>query len=277
MELFRYKADRIPVFLFATLSALDLIVYFTCESVPFLLIWFILTLGPKICICSWNHHHQHLPTFKTTLANRALELLYTFHTGITTNAWVLHHNLGHHVNYLDQTKDESRWARKDGSTMGPIEYTLHLAITGYFVAYSVGKKHPRFQKGFLQMGVISTLIIGAMLWYNWVNTIFVFLLPMLSGYVYTCWHTYWHHAGLHTDDHLEASYNVMDHWYNLVTGNLGYHTAHHMKQGLHWSKLPEFHATIAHNIPRHLYREPSIPFRWIPGRWDREERLAQAA
>lgn len=83
--------------------------------------WLLLVIDPKACICSWNHHHQHLFTFHQGVLNRLLELSYAFHTGITTNAWVLHHVLGHHVNYLDQTKDESAWKRRDGSTMGELK------------------------------------------------------------------------------------------------------------------------------------------------------------
>ncbi|MCB0319781.1 MAG: fatty acid desaturase, partial [Bdellovibrionales bacterium] len=78
------------------------------------------------------------------------------------------------------------------------------------------------------------------------------------------WHTYFHHAGLDTEDHLEASYNIMHKWYNIITGNLGYHTAHHMKQALHWSKLPEYHKSIEDKIPPHLFREPAIPVKWLP-------------
>ena len=78
-----------------------------------------------------------------------MEVVYTFHTGITTNAWVLHHNLGHHLNYLDQEKDESRWKRLDGTTMGVVEYTIMTALTGYTRGYAVGKRYPKFQRPFL--------------------------------------------------------------------------------------------------------------------------------
>ena len=56
-------------------------------------------------------------------------------------------------------------------------------------------------------------------------------------------------SGLDTDDPLEASRNYTGRIRNALTGNLGFHTAHHYRQGLHWSKLPELHATIAHRIP----------------------------
>ena len=88
-------------------------------------------------------------------------------------------------------------------------------------------------------------------------------MPMVVGLYVTSWHTYYHHAGLHTDDHHHASYNVLHKPYNILTGNLGYHTAHHMRMAVHWSKLPELHAQIAKNIPPELYHEPCIPFRWM--------------
>jgi fatty acid desaturase len=215
----------------------------------------VIGLGPKVCICSWNHHHQHLPTFRPVWANRLLELIYALHTGITTNAWVLHHVLGHHLNYLDQKKDESGWKRKDGTTMGVIEYTLTIALTGYTRAYRVGRQHPKFQRSFLTMGTIVFLLLCVLATINWFNALFVFIIPMIHGLLITSWHTYSHHAGLDTDSHFEASYNIMNKWYNTLTGNLGYHTAHHYRQGVHWSLLPELHRKIEHQIPAHLYRE----------------------
>ncbi|MCB0352868.1 MAG: fatty acid desaturase [Bdellovibrionales bacterium] len=264
--MFRYREDRLPVLIIVFLFLLDVTVFFAIQNRWFIVAWFSFSVFPKMAISAWNHHHQHLSTFRNKYLNRALEFVYTLHTGMTTNVWILHHNLGHHVNYLDQTKDESRWKRKDGSKMGMIEYTLVTALTGYTRALQVARKHPRYQSGLFKMGVITLGFLGVLAYYNWFNTVFVFVLPMLGGYLTTCWHTYFHHAGLDTDDHFHASYNITHKWYNILTGNLGYHTAHHMKQGLHWSKLPEFHKEIEAQIPEHLYRLPSVPLRWLPSR-----------
>ena len=208
-------------------------------------------------IGSWNHHHQHVNTFFSTFLNRLLEIIFTFHTGVTTNLWVLHHNLGHHQNYLDQTLDESGWMRKDGSTMGRIEYTLTIAATGYIRGFGVGKRFPKYQSGLVSMGIVNLAILATLVYFNWLNALLIFFIPPFISYLATCWTTYHHHSDLHTDDHLHASHNVMNKWHNLLTGNLGYHTAHHMKQALHWSKLPEYHRTIEEKIPPHLIAEYS--------------------
>jgi fatty acid desaturase len=263
MGIFRYQADRCPTIIIVGLFAFDLLVYALVDSPWYLSFWFVLMLFPKACICSWNHHHQHLPTFKSLILNRMLEIVYALHTGITTNAWVLHHVLGHHINYTDQKKDESGWQRKDGTTMGAVEYTLTIAATGYWRAFQVGRQHPKYQRGFLSATFLVACVLLLLTVQRPLPALFVFWLPMTWGYIATCWHTYYHHAGLDTPNEYEASYNIMHPTYNLCTGNLGYHTAHHVKPGLHWSKLPEFHAEIADKIPPHLYRKPCIPFKWF--------------
>ena len=117
-NIFRYKEDRLPVFIILTLTLIDFILYFTVESIGLLFAYYLLMIIPKSAICAWNHHHQHLFTFRQPYLNRILEFFYALHTGVTTNLWRLHHVLGHHLNFLDQTKDESRWQRKDGVKNG---------------------------------------------------------------------------------------------------------------------------------------------------------------
>lgn len=264
-RLFRYAEDRIPVVLIVLLSLLDGAVFLFVDHRGLVALWMLLALGPKACICSWNHHHQHVPTFRITALNRVLEVLYALHTGISTHAWVLHHNLGHHVHYLDQTQDESAWKDRKGRRMGVLRYTFTIAGTGYWRALKVGLRHRKFLPSFLGGGACTLLLVALLLWVNWFNALMLFVLPMVIGLLVTSWHTYYHHSGLDTADHVEASNNILHRWYNIFTGNLGYHTAHHMKPGLHWSKLPEYHATIAGRIPPQLFVKPCVPFRWLPG------------
>ncbi len=253
--MFKNAADRIPVLIIIAFSILDFSLYFIVDNLYLLGVYFYLMIIPKSQICAWNHHHQHAPTFRFTFLNRILEFFYALHTGVTTNLWVLHHVLGHHQNYLDQKVDQSRWTRKNGTRMGELEYSLMTTATAYYRGFLVGRNHPREMRVFLVYTVLTFTILAALVAYRPGPAIILFILPMIMGLFMTSWATYEHHAGLNTNNLFEASFNNLNKWYNLFTGNLGYHTAHHYKQGLHWSKLPQVHAQIEHNIPEQLKRK----------------------
>ncbi|HKP58099.1 MAG TPA: fatty acid desaturase [Polyangiales bacterium] len=258
MTQFKYPEDRAPVAVAVALTALDLTMYFCVRSPWVLCGYWLLMVIPKGVLCAWNHHHQHVPTFRSTALNRLLELSYALHTGVTTHTWVLHHVLGHHQNFLDQAKDESRWKRADGQHMGVLEYTLDVALTAYPRAFQVGRRFPTHQRQFLIFGALTLLLVVSAIVYKPLAGIMLFALPMVCSMLYTAWVTYDHHSGLDTDDHFQASYNNLGPWFNRLTGNLGYHTAHHYRQGVHWSKLPEVHARIEQHIPVHLYRKSTF-------------------
>jgi len=257
-SLFRYKADRLPVFIISLLTLLDFALYFTVDSAVVLVVYYVLMILPKASICAWNHHHQHIFTFRNGLLNRILELVYALHTGVTTHLWRLHHVLGHHLNFLDQEKDESRWKRKNGKQMGALEYSLNVALTAYPRGYQVGKRFPKQLRAFILYALLTFVVVAVLVWFNPVAGVMLFAVPMATSLFLTAYVTYGHHAGLDTQNEFEASYNNLSRWYNIFTGNLGYHTAHHHKQGVHWSKLPQLHASIEHKIPSHLYQKSVV-------------------
>jgi fatty acid desaturase len=252
--MFRYAADRIPVLFVVMFSMIDFIVYFLVDGVGWLAGFTMIMIIPKAVICAWNHHHQHTMTFHAKALNRILEFFYALHSGVTTNLWLLHHVLGHHRNFLDHMRDESGWKRVDGKRMRALEYTLKIAATAYYRGYQVGKKYPRAQRDFLVYSVLTLIGVAVLCWFRFVPALFVFVLPMIISLLFTAWVTFDHHSGLDTDDAFHASYNNVNPLYNFLTGNLGYHTAHHYRQGLHWSKLPELHEKIRHRIPSKLIR-----------------------
>ena len=257
-SLFRHPQDRLPVLVITLFTALDFVAYFLIDNVWLLSAYWLIMIWPKGVICAWNHHHQHTPTFHSATLNRVLEQIYALHTGVTSKLWVLHHVLGHHHHYLDQEKDESRWKRRNGKKMGRIEYTINVAATAYVRGFRIGRHHPRPMKTFIYASLVTLLIISALVLYRPVPALFCFVLAMITSLLFTAWVTYGHHAGLDSVNEFEASFNNTSRLYNLLTGNLGYHTAHHHKQGVHWSKLPALHETIKHRIPDRLYHNDHL-------------------
>ncbi len=252
--MFRYAVDRVPVMLILSFTLLDFILYFKLDELWFLLLFWLLMILPKGKISAWNHHHQHTPTFRSTALNRFLEFFYALHTGVTTHLWTLHHVLGHHLNFLDQNKDESRWKRASGETMGMLEYTAKVALTAYPRGFAVASRYPKLKKTFVFYALLTLLLVSLLVWYRPMQGLFLFVLPMITSLLLTSGATYKHHSDLSTDNEFEASRNNLNAFYNLTTGNLGYHTAHHYKQGVHWSRLPALHEKIKDKIPEHLIK-----------------------
>ena len=256
----RKKVDYYPITVILLIFSVDLLVFFFSPFWLLTLLWGLISIYIKGFTCSLNHHHQHYKFFSKQWANRLMEFIMGLQSGVVGELWVLHHTFGHHQNYLDQDKDESNWKKKNGEIMSVVEYTLYIGTTTYSRGLRVGKKYPREQKRLIQNIIVTLVAIALLTWINWYNALIVFIMPMVILLYATVFDTYKHHAGLDTQDPYEATYNIIDPTYNWFTCNLGYHTAHHLQCGKHWSELPQLHEKIKDQIPQELYREAGFPF-----------------
>ncbi len=248
----RYTADRRPIAFVHLMLAFHVAVYFLAPTWVAALCVVPLAVG-SMFVAAINHHHQHFNTFHSPLMNRIYDLVLSLQSGIAPYAWVLHHNLGHHVNYLNQrphpAPDESKWTRRDGAQMGRIEYTIDLLLHHQIDILRVGRRYPKYLRAFLLMKLPLWALLGLALYWNPTNAILAFLLPGFITLAHTSWVTYGHHAGHHATSHYDASVNNVNPLFNYLTCNLGYHTAHHKRPGVHWSLLPAIHEEIKHHIP----------------------------
>ena len=118
----KYKADRAPVAYVMAVFILRLVIW--ALAMPLICAFSVIPLAVLgMFIAPINHHHQHVNTFRAAWLNRLYDLVLALQSGAGPYTWVLHHNLGHHVNYLNQPPhdhpDESTWTRADGTQMGP--------------------------------------------------------------------------------------------------------------------------------------------------------------
>jgi fatty acid desaturase len=251
----RYKADRGPIALVMGVFIVRLAIWaFAAPLICAISVMPLILLG--VFIAPINHHHQHVNSFRAFWLNRLYDIVLALQSGVGPYAWVLHHNLGHHLNYLNQPPhdrpDESHWKRSNGTQMGRLEYSIHLFLHHQVDIVRIGLRHRKYFRYFLLMKLPLWGLIGVGLWINPLATVFVFLLPGAATLFHTAWATYEHHSGLPQDDHINASRNRINPLYNVLTGNLGLHTAHHQRPGLHWSLLPKLHAEMEDEIPEEL-------------------------
>lgn len=257
--LFRHRADIAAAALVFGIFGIQLWAFFSISD-PWMLAGMVaLLMLIQVSCGAVCHNHHHVNIFTQAWANRLIEVVMYLQTGTSPFSWTIHHNIGHHGDYLDQERDPARWQEDDGSVMHRLKFDFYNAAMIYPEIWKLGRRHPvlfgRFKRWFL----IGNLCLLVLLCINPVNALIMFVAPMVIMLVVLLDNTFQQHSGLSTEDHYLASRNVEHPFYNLTSWNLGYHTAHHMYPGLHWSKLPGVHAKIRPRIPEVLLSQKLIP------------------
>jgi fatty acid desaturase len=238
-----------------TIATIQMSLFLFVENI-FVVVIAVAALVPfQVSASALNHNHHHCLTFRSTLLNRAYECVMFLQTGTSPFAWTLHHNIGHHERFLDQSKDTSPWKTSKGKVMSRGWYCLRNTIMMYPGAFRVGWSHKPIFFRFLSFLGVSSVLLAALILGSPLKALLIFVIPMTMMLFILVDATYGHHAGLDTDDPYKATYNILDPVYNFCAWNLGYHTAHHLRPGLHWTSLPDFHSKISEKIPGALIRE----------------------
>lgn len=205
------------------------------------------------------HNHHHVNIFTRPWANRLIEVVMYLQTGTSPFSWTIHHNIGHHHDYLDQDRDPSRWREADGRTMHRLKYDFYNAFMIYPEIWKIGRRYPALFARFRRWLLVGNAVLLALVLINPVNAFIVFVAPMVIMLVVLLDNTFQQHSGLDTGSHYVASRNVEHPLYNLTSWNLGYHTAHHMYPGVHWTALPALHQRLRARIPDVLITRKLIP------------------
>lgn len=249
MSLYRYKEDVAPSLVVLGVFGIQLYTFFVVES-----LWTVAAVMAGLLTFSAmpgsiSHNHHHVSTFTRPLLNRLYEIILFLETGVPPYAWTLHHNLGHHKDYLDQEKDPANWRLPDGRVMSRVRYDVVGALRIYPEIWRIGRDYPELFRRFKVWASISLATLGVFIALDPLKALVLFVAPMPIMYLGLLDNTYMQHSDLDTGSELTASRNTVSKLYNFISWNLGYHTAHHMKPHLHWSRLPEFYARLEPHIP----------------------------
>ncbi|MEM6690257.1 MAG: fatty acid desaturase [Planctomycetota bacterium] len=220
------------------------------------------------------HNHSHLPTFTNQRWNNGFGHLLSVFYGYPTLMWTPTHKLNHHqhVNRPGDATATWRYTNKHNLLVA-ITYPL---VSGYFQSFPIKEyiaqakvrksnlySRIRFQYVFWMGTYVLMGALAAYLYhrqqaglglYVWGCSL---ILPAICSSTTIMFFNYVQHV--HTDawsDH-DHSRNFTGKFFNFLFFNNGYHTAHHDQPALHWSELPQAHASIADSINPKL-NEPNL-------------------
>lgn len=239
----------------AAIATIQMSLFFFVSNIWVVIVGVAILVPFQSSASALNHNHHHCATFRWAWLNRIYECVMFLQTGTTPFTWTLHHNIGHHERFMDQSRDTSPWQTRKGKIMNRFWYCLRNTVMMYPEACRVGLENPKIFRRFLIFLAVSSLMLATFILGSPLKACLIFVIPMTITLFFLVDATYGHHVGLETDDPYEATHNILDRSYNIYTWNLGYHTAHHMRPGLHWTSLPSFHQKIRDRIPDPLIME----------------------
>ena len=207
--------------------------------------------------CIVNHNHQHHRTFVPGWMNSCFGVLVSLAAGVPGTVVVAMHNHNHHQHNNDQ-HDHVR-----ASIVGFRWRWLNLLLFPFIaVAHFAGEKRavmrqwkqdsPRLYRQLMLERLTLYPLLIVLLVAKPQATLLYLGLPFLFGQWAILAINHVQHVGCIAGSRFNHSRNFVGRFANWWFLNNGFHTAHHQRPGLHWSKLPDYHDSIVQNISPEL-------------------------
>lgn len=261
----RYQADRrtvFTVFMYYVIAALSYI-YFPSQWYLIIPVFIVNALMSFFCAII-VHNTVHTPIFEKKIWNKIFQVFLSFSYGHSVSAFVSGHNFSHHK-HTQSLKDRTR------TTKLRFKWNLLNQLLFFFVVIpGIVKDENEFtklmfkekRKWFWQYVIEMAFVISikvTLIVLNPLAGVFVFVLPHLYAVWGILGTNYWQHDGCDENHAYNHTRNFTGKLLNYVAFNNGYHSAHHAKPNLHWSKLPEYHEK--HIVP---YIHPNLNLVSLP-------------
>jgi fatty acid desaturase len=214
-----------------------------------------------------NHNHQHCRTFISRRLNALYGIALSLAIGLPATAIIPMHNFNHHV-HNNHPADFVR--------AGIVAFRCNLlnlllfplvALMRYapvkareLAAWRHTRPHLFRQIWLERLAVYPVLLTLFVL--RPLETALYFVIPQVFGQWGILAINHVQHDGCDPNSGLNHSRNFVGRWLNWWLLNNGFHTAHHARPGLHWSRLPEFHAKLSGRIDPALNRRSLAAALW---------------
>ena len=239
----QHKIDIWVVFILLGLGVIKIWAIFNVASSAW--IWVLFFCLASCIVWSIKHNHLHLPIFNNKILNRIADFGIMIHSGTgVTNTWVIH-VINHHPN----NNNDKDWTAISNGPGFKNKFIDLIFYPIWIVAVLIKKR--KFYKTQIatrrtkrRMREESFVMIAFMLicfWVQPINFLLFFLIPALFSQWFLIASNYLQHDGCDVESTFDHSNNILWKLYNLILFNVGYHTAHHEKPGMHWSLLKKYH------------------------------------
>jgi len=235
--------------MFVTTSVL--VVQWSLGSVnPFL---YALSLFLAVTVAVMAHNHNHLPMWRSKPLNVVTDYWLTLFYGFPAFAWIPTHNINHHaLNNRDGDYTQTFRYSEENNLVTLLSYPT---ISSYhqqkpirdYLKHLWKSDRTEFFLSILQY-VALILFIGIAAIIDWQKALLFIVIPQQVALFAILLFNYVQHVHADEESEYNHSRNFVGPMLNFLLFNNGYHTIHHERAGIHWSKTPEAHARIAHKI-----------------------------
>lgn len=230
-----------------------------------------------ITACCAKHNHTHCPTFRSGILNRFMDYWLMLLTGSSTTGIRVAHQVRHH----GQNQSAQDFVRYSQVAHMPPGKAL-LCFVPFVVQASVrhttadfqSAKRSKLRARLWHERILLWVLLLMLAWHDIAAFCPLVMAPLLFGQWFLIAINLPQHDGLETQSAWNHSRNVVGPWSNWIFLNNGFHTAHHQRPGLHWSRLSAWHAQYVNGQIRTNLDHPSLLKFWQ--HWWRQRKLANS-
>jgi fatty acid desaturase len=213
------------------------------------------------------HLHIHRPFCRIRPLNLLVELALGAVTAMVGSNWRIQHLYGHHRGIDMPYRGDRSWHLEKYSPARALSYSVGSIWGTFYGPYRESFRKSilanvttpmNYRWAFVEHTLLVVFVAALFAWQPWL--VLIYLLPwyFVTHFV-TRYVDYLNHYGCdeHSSNPYERANNSLDAEFNSSTHNFGYHTAHHICPGGHWTELPEIHRKIADKIPQNCLKPVS--------------------
>jgi beta-carotene hydroxylase len=208
----------------------------------------VLTIG----ICCINHNHAHVPIWRARWANRVTDLWIGTLQGQPVYLFLpAHINSHHRFNQGEQDLTRVRRHATDNTMLGYLLFPFQVLpalgrLRREYLASLWRDARPEYWRVMaLHLPLIALWPGGLLL--DPAKALVYVIAPHVIGLHFLLASNYLQHAHVAEGSRFNHSRNFVG-FANRIWFNVGYHTAHHEHEVLHWTLLPAAHRRMAGHI-----------------------------